>query len=306
MKRFFASAWTSKIKQSEKYQQYITSLSQYFNSIFWITDRHETWKNPTEYDTLALDLASDWRFAHSSDIRLAGILCPWMIPSWYKADSSSFTANELRAYLQDYIKFLLSYNFYSYDFLLEKVGYDGNPANDYLMQKLGANHIEDLLEYASNIKGSSKLVLSDFGYKLTEKWEGNIRLLKQFQNKKLIDGVAIQLQINIVPGIQIQTIDTLIKRIQDLGYEVELPECTVWENVYTPPHLFGMQERIYNQIFDLVLANGIKTFGFFSPFDEVPWNFRDCNCRPGFLDKTYKPKFWTKNFLERVQKWLDS
>lgn len=303
-RRFFTSAWYKKMESLPPEDLYKVKLAENFDSFFWIVDANHTWLKPEVFNTQPLDLAVNWAQANNADIRCGGVLCPWLIAPWYKLDPHLLSPVQFKYAFEQYIKMLMGYKFYSYDFLLEKVDYKGNIINDYLNEKLGVKHIEEMLEYASAIKGDSKLVLSDFGYKLTDKWDGNIKLLRQFKGRNLIDAVAIQVQINIIPGFRQDILSDLIKRIQDEGYEVELPECTVWENIYTPPNMLGLQELIYNQVFDLVEEHQINTFGYFSPFDAHPWVYSTYGARPGLWDKDYRLKKWAVPFLDRVRDWV--
>lgn len=304
-KRFFASAWYPLITTISDDSPYHLLLRKHFNSIFWIISKN-TWLAPYTYNLVGLDFAKQWQQTYSQDIRYGGVIGQWIIPKWFEENPSLLSKSELHKVLEDFIKVLFDYQFHSYDFLLEKIGYDGKPINDIFATALGGGyeHLDYLLEYASSVKKNSRLILSDFGYKLPQKWGGNLTLLKRYQNKNFIDGVSIQVQINVFRGAQLNSLSDLIKAIQDLGYEVELPEITVWENAFTPADLFGLQEKTFNQILDIVIDNQIKTCGILSPFDAHPWNFSPMDCRPGFFYEDYTPKPWSIPFLQRIDQWL--
>ncbi|HLP89376.1 MAG TPA: endo-1,4-beta-xylanase [Nostocaceae cyanobacterium] len=279
-------------------------VDKYFNVLFILT------KNPLiapyKYDFSELNQLEAWGRKHKKTMRMGAILCPWFIPNWLK--SASYSSAQLWGILKDYIYHsIYGRDFYSYDFLVETFNFHGQ-VNDYWSQHLGKNYLISCLNYAAEIKGNQRLLYSDCSYKSDEKWSGVLQFLRDIKSEGLIDGVSLQVQINIIPGLDDTKLVRRINQIQDLGYPVELPEVTVWRNPYTPIIIAERsQGYFYGRVLDIAYIMGINLFGILSPFDKYPWLYdEELNRSPGIFDQHFRPKSFFSdlllhNYFQQVQ-----
>lgn len=267
-----------------------------FNAIFAFTQN--SWISPSTYDFTELENILAWSQIHQKTVIMDGVIWPCRVPEWLA--QTHFSTAYFKKIVQDYVSRIIKFPFFSYDLLSELFNYQGNHTGNFWHNKLGDNYLMDILEVTQAHKGESKMVYSDFGYKLTEKWNGIVRFLKSIKNKNLIDAVSIQVHINVVPGFHRHILIDRIKQIQDLGYTVFMPEIVCWGNIYLPIGGDLLQRRIYLEIIDICHNCKIPVYGFGSCFDAHPWIQSPYNCTPGLWDENYKAKVFTQDIFDKI------
>jgi endo-1,4-beta-xylanase len=192
----------------------------------------------------------------------------------------------------------------------------GKLENNVFLKYLGEDYIQRSFELAYSVDPDLKLFLNENLFSYTDKTaEAFLDLVKKLKEKNVpLDGVGIQAHIGTRRDTSVTDLKNFIKRITDLGLEVEITEMDARLRLFSgADDPYEAQGKYYGRVLSACMSNplcrGLTFWGFsdnqswmdsmsrFFPKPNEPYLFDgEMNPKPAFYEvyKTLKNEFETK------------
>ncbi len=248
-----------------------------------------------EYDFTGADAIVD--FAQQNDMKVRGHCLVWNqeLPSWLI--EGNWSRDELIQILRGHIKTVVGHyrgKVFAWDVVNEAVAGGGLLRQTFWYQGIGPDYIAMAFRWARQADPSALLFYNDYGGEgLGDKSDGIYNLVKNLINDSVpIDGIGLQMHLNVDEYPSPEDISTNMKRLAALGLEIHVSEMTVYIEDEVTQEELDKQAEIYRDVLEVCLSvNACKAF--------VMWGFTDLysyfsdNPNSGcahIFDELYQPK----------------
>ncbi len=255
---------------------------------------------PGVYDFTGSDALVDFALTNDMKIRATPLIWHMGLPGWLR--DVTLTREEAAALMQRHILTLVGRyrgQIYAWDVVNEGVDVDGNGLrrSSLWMASIGPEYIPMAFRLAREADPNALLFYADYNAEDLSKKSDTVYTLVQglVEDGVPIDGVAMQMHLQMDALPDMDEIAANIKRLNDLGLQVHISELDVRVQDVdgTMEERFNQQARVYRQIFELCLAaencTGITTWGFTDRHTWIP-GFTGSEDAPLLFDADYQPK----------------
>lgn len=277
--------------------RYASQLAREFNSVtsevsFKFANIHP---EPERYDFAPADTLVSFAGRHEMKVRAHTLVWQLAVPSWLI--HRTWEPNELNAVLRDHIHTVVGRyrgRIYAYDVVNEVMADEGVLAQDFWMQNLGPEYIENAFRWAHEADPEALLFYNESRAEdLGPKSDAVYALVKDLLARGVpIDGVGMQMHI----GPEWDAAGELranIERLAALGLRVHITELDV--RLPDPPSAAGLavQAEVYRQVVAACLetpgCEAVTTWGVDDGTSWIPYYY------PGYgsallLDARLNPK----------------
>lgn len=297
----------------QKDEDYRDLLVRHFN---WVTPEYEMKFEPLqpERDRFDFTLADQLlAFAKEHDLSVRGHTLVWheSLPKWLT--EGKWTADELSAIMRQHINTVLGHyrgQVGIWDVVNEAVAEDGNSLRDTVwLQKIGKDYIEMAFRIAHEVDPKARLFYNDYGgEELGKKSDAIYALVKDLRQRQVpIDGVGLQMHVGIKQPPNLEKVAANIKRINELGLEVQVTEMDVKisDGDGTPTQRLAAQADVYRQMMQVCLsAKNCRGFSFWGVNDRYSWlpRFLKKPDAPLLFDEVSRPKPAFEALVEILKK----
>jgi endo-1,4-beta-xylanase len=256
------------------------------------------------YNFIPPDTIVDFARAHNMVVRGHTLVWHNQNPSWLT--NGNYTPAQLSDILQDHIKTVVSHyadQVYAWDVVNEAFNDNGTFRSTIWSDSpgiglAGTAYIEQTFRWAHAADPKARLFYNDYSAELTNaKSDAIYKMVQDFKSRGVpIDGIGLQMHFTTSTG-SLASIESNIKRITDLGLEVQITELDVRlpvdsSGAATAANL-ATQAQIYRDIVALCLkfskCTAIQTWGFTDKYSWVPGAFTGMGAALEF-DAAYRPK----------------
>jgi endo-1,4-beta-xylanase len=245
-------------------------------------------------------------FARAHNMAVRGHTLVWynQNPSWLTG--GGYTPAQLSGILQDHIKTVVGHfagKIYAWDVVNEAFNDDGTFRSTIWSDAPGIGlpgtaYIEQAFRWARATDPKALLFYNDYSAELTNAKSDTIyEMAQDFKTRGVpLDGIGLQMHFTTSTG-SLASIESNIKRITDLGLEVQITELDVRlpvdsSGTATAANL-ATQAQIYRDVVALCLkfsrCTAIQTWGFTDKYSWVPGTFAGMGAALEF-DAAYRPK----------------
>lgn len=213
-------------------------------------------------------------FALANGMQVRGRTSIWYgnLPSWLTG--TNFSRDEMIAIMRDHIMTVMKRyqgRMVVWDIVNEATLPNGMRSTIWT-QRIGPEYIDLAFQFAREADPNAKLFYNDYGAEgLTAKADQVYNLVKSMVERGIpIDGVGMQMHLSIENYPNPADIAANIKRLTDLGLEVQITEMDVQvqKGSGAMDARFNTQGQIYGQILQICMDNPLCT-GF------ITWGFTD-------------------------------
>ena len=310
--RFGAAVAPSHFSETE----YATVLAREFNQV----EPENLMKfglihpGPTTYSFGPADSIVAFAQAHAMAVRGHTLVWHNQRPKWLTG--GTFTPEQLFSILQEHIKTVVGHyagKVYAWDVVNEAFETDGSLrktmwSNSPGIGLEGAGYIEQALKWAHAADPKALLFYNDYNAEtVNAKSDAIFKMAQDFKSRGVpLDGIGWQMHIGTKP--QIAGMETNMKRITDLGLQVQITELDVKVSVdssgaATPAGL-ELQAKVYHDIVALCVKNphctAIQTWGFTDRYSWIPHTSKGNGAALEF-DVNYQPKPAYNAILEALK-----
>lgn len=294
-------------------EAYRDLLLRHFN---WVTPEYEMKFEPLqpERDRFNFTTADQLvAFAKEHDLEVRGHTLVWheSLPNWLI--EGNWTSEELSAILRQHINTVMSHyrgKLGIWDVVNEAVAEDGNSLrNTVWLQKIGKEYIEMAFLLAREVDPKARLFYNDYGgEELGKKSDAIYALVKDLRQRKVpIDGVGLQMHVGIKNPPNPEKVAANIKRLNELGLEVQITEMDVKisDGTGTLTQRFSAQADVYRQMMQVCLsAQNCQGFSFWGVNDRYSWlpRFFKKPDAPLIFDESSRPKPAYEALVEVLKK----
>lgn len=286
---------------SNEHQEYITLVSQQFNSITLenelkpesVLDAAACLADPETYNecpAVHFDNAKDTLdYAMANDIKVRGHVLVWysQTPDWFFYENydinGELASRELMlTRMENYIKAVLTYMdetypglFYAYDVVNEAVDDSFGIRQCYWTEVIGDDYIEKAFEFARKYAGEGvALFYNDYNEYVAGKQEKILEVLKPIAEAGNIDGFGMQSHINTSITAD-EYVQVLKKYVDELGVIIHITELDIKQSPSSPNAEYD-QGVFYNELFKALIAAknegyAIESITFWGLTDDVSW-----------------------------------
>jgi endo-1,4-beta-xylanase len=259
---------------------------------------------PVTYNFGPADAIVAFAQAHGMAVRGHNLVWYNQLPAWLTNGNN--TPAQLASILEDHIHTVAGRyagQLYAWDVVNEAFNSDGT-LRSYLwydspgIGQQGTGYIEQAFRWAHAADPKAQLFYNDFGAEtINTKSDAIFRMAQDFKSRGVpLDGIGLQMHFTTNPG-SLASMDANIKRITDLGLQVQITELDVRlpvnpAGVATAASL-ATEAQIYRDIVTLCLkyarCTAVQTWGFTDKYSWIPGTY------PGFgaaleFDAGYQPK----------------
>jgi len=251
--------------------------------------------NQDEYDFTRADAIVD--FAEQNDMKIRGHCLVWnqSLPSWLT--EGNWSRAELKQILRDHIKTVVKHyrgRVFAWDVLNEAIAGGGRLRQTFWYQNIGPGYLGMVFRWAHQADPNALLFYNDYLCEgLGDKSDGVYGLMKKLVKYNIpIDGIGLQMHLNIDEHPSPEEITANMKRLAALGLEIHVTEMTVYIRDEVTQEKLDQQAEIYRDIMEVCLSvDACKTF--------VMWGFTDLHSHLSdnpnrgsalIFDESYQPK----------------
>jgi endo-1,4-beta-xylanase len=213
------------------------------------------------------------RFARRHGIAVHGHVLVWgrQLPGWLTA--RTWTAAELRAYLERYIGTVVGHfrgRVTSWDVVNEPIAPDGSMRRNLWQRVLGDGYVADALRWAREADPGAELYVNDFNTEgRSRKTAGLLALLARLRRERApLDGVGLQTHLTESWRRSSRELRHTMRRYASLGLAVDVSEMDV--AIGPGPRALARQGRIYRAVASA--CREIRACGRFTT-----WGFTDAS-----------------------------
>ena len=247
---------------------------------------------PMTYNFMPADAIVSFAQANGMAIRGHNLVWYNQLPAWLTS-GASYTSAQLSSILQDHINTVVGHyagRIYAWDVVNEAFNGDGS-LRSFLWYDSpgiglpGTGYIEQALRWAHAADPGARLFYNDYGAEvINTKSDAIYKMAQDFKARGVpLDGIGLQMHLTLNPG-SLASMDANIKRLTDLGLEVQITELDVRLPVNTSgtatPANLATEAQIYHDIVALCLkyarCTAIQTWGFSDKYSWIPGTY------PGF------------------------
>ena len=238
-------------------------------------------------------------FARDHKMAVRGHTLVWhkQNPTWIT--NGGLSPEKLSAVLHDHIRTVVGHfagQVYAWDVVNEAVNDDGTPRSTF-WSAIPA-YIEQAFRWAHEADPKAKLFYNDYSAEgMNAKSDGVFQLAREWKSRGVpIDGIGLQMHFT-KKAPPVAAIEANLKRITDLGLEVQITELDVRvpvdENGVASTADLQAQAKIYGDIVAACLkfpkCTAIQTWGFTDRYSWVPRTYPGNGAALPF-DASYRPK----------------
>jgi endo-1,4-beta-xylanase len=242
-------------------------------------------------------------FAQANNMKVRGHALVWhqQQPGWLSEDE--WTKQEMADILHEHIATMVSRykgKVYAWDVVNEAIS-DSNDVNDVYrkdnyLDALGPEYIDMAFRWAREADPQAKLFYNDYGADF-----GGVKFEKMYQMvagmKKRgvpIDGVGLQMHINLSAQGKGEELAKVIRRLGELGLQVQITEMDVALDLPADKAALEKQAKIYGEITAVAMrekaCTALLLWGFTDKHSWIPWFTKDKQGAALIFDEEYRPK----------------
>jgi endo-1,4-beta-xylanase len=263
---------------------------------------------PKSYNFAPADAVVAFAEAHKMAVRGHTLVWHNQVAPWVK--NGNFTPEQLAAILEEHIRTVVGHfagKVYAWDVVNEAFQTDGSMRKTIWSDTPG--YIEHALRWAHAADPKALLFYNDYSAEVVNKKSDAIfQMAQDFKVRGVpLDGIGMQMHIGLKPG-SLESMATNIKRITDLGLQVQITELDVKVPVdasgaATAESLEG-QARVYGTIVGLCVKNphctAIQTWGLTDKYSWIPGTNKGFGAALPF-DKSYQAKPAYKSIVDALR-----
>jgi endo-1,4-beta-xylanase len=272
-----------------------------FKAIHSKRDRYDF----TEADTLV-------EFAQQHQMQVRGHTLVWhkSLPNWL--EDGQWTREELMDIMREHINNVMGHyrgQLVAWDVVNEAISDDQSSRRKTIWQEIiGPDYIEMAFRWAHEADPNVPLFYNDYnGEELGAKSDAIYDLVKDLQERGVsINGVGLQMHVGIKNPPDPQQVAANIKRLNDLGLEVQITEMDVkiGDGTGTREERLAAQAKVYQDMMQVCLdAENCTAFLLWGVTDRYSWIPRLFNKpdAPLIFDESGQPKPAYKALKELLQ-----
>jgi endo-1,4-beta-xylanase len=242
-------------------------------------------------------------FAQANNMKMRGHALVWheQQPKWFREDE--WTKQEMADILHEHIKTMMNRykgKVYAWDVVNEAIA-DSNDANDVyrksnLYETLGPEFIDMAFRWAHEADPSAKLFYNDYGTDFGGvKFEKLYNLVKGMKQSNVpIDGVGLQMHINLAAEGKGPQLARVMSRLSELGLEVHITELDVAVDLPADSNSLAKQAKVYGEITEVAMrekaCTALMFWGFTDKHSWIPWFSKGKQGAALLFDESYRPK----------------
>jgi endo-1,4-beta-xylanase len=239
-------------------------------------------------------------FAEANQMLARGHTLVWhnQQPTWLQA--GKYNREQLLEILHEHIKTVVGRykgRISAWDVVNEAVADNGTMRKSIWLDTIGPDYLDYAFIWAREADPTAKLFYNDYGGEgLGTKSNAIYKLVQKLKAQNIpIDGVGLQMHISIGRPLNPTLVAKNIKRLNDLGLEVQITEMDVQiqDGVGTTEERYEAQAKVYREITEVCLkadrCTAILTWGFTDQYTWIP-GFTGKPDAPLLFDKKYAPK----------------
>jgi len=248
---------------------------------------------PKEYNFGPADAVVEFARAHRMDVRGHTLVWHNQVSNWVK--NGNFTPEQLTAILDEHIQTVVGRyagKVYAWDVVNEAFETDGSLRKT--IWSGSPDYIEHAFRQAHEADPKALLFYNDYSAEVVNKKSDAIyKMAQDFKARRVpLDGVGLQMHVGLKPGA-LSSMEANIKRLTDLGLQVQITELDVKLPLEVTPESLAAQAKVYGDIVGMCLRNAkctaVQTWGFTDKYSWIP------GANKGFgaaleLDVNYQPK----------------
>jgi endo-1,4-beta-xylanase len=242
-------------------------------------------------------------FAQASKMKVRGHALVWheQQPRWFREDE--WTKQEMQDVIREHIKTMVGRykgKVYAWDVVNEAIS-DSNDANDIyrksnMYEALGPEFIDMAFRWARETDPQAKLFYNDYGADFGGvKFEKMYQMVKGMKQRGVpIDGVGLQMHINLSAEGKGEKLAEVIRRLSELGLEVHITEMDVALDLPADKAALEKQAKVYGEITAVAMrekaCTALLLWGFTDKHSWIPWFSKEKQGAALIFDEQYKPK----------------
>jgi endo-1,4-beta-xylanase len=199
---------------------------------------------------------------------------------------------------------------FAWDVVNEAIADSGNTNNVYraynYYEVLGPEYLDLAFRWAREADPGARLFYNDYGTEFGgPKFEKLFGMVKGMKARGTpIDGVGLQMHIDLGAAGKAAALETSIRRLASLGLEVQITELDVAINLPGDPAKLQRQARIYGEVTAVAMrekaCTALLMWGFTDKSSWLPW-FSDGKRGCGLIfDEHFQPKPAYTAMLEAI------
>jgi endo-1,4-beta-xylanase len=249
-------------------------------------------------------------FAQAHNMAVRGHTLVWhnQVANWVR--NGNFTPEQLASIMHDHINTVVGRyagKVYAWDVVNEAFESDGS------MRKTiwsTPGYIEQALRWTHAADPTALLFYNDFGAEvMNRKSDAIFQMARDLKARGVpLDGIGMQMHLSAKPG-PLESMESNIKRLTDLGLEVQLTELDVKLPVdasgVATPEALQAQAKVYRDIVALCLkfprCTSIQTWGFTDRYSWIPGTNKGFGAALPW-DQNYQAKPAYQSLLEALRR----
>ena len=193
----------------------------------------------------------------------------------------------------------------SWEVLGEVVSPLGGLTNTFWKKRLGPKFAADIYKWVHEVHPHARLYYSDYGLSSPNKRDSVLFFCQSLREQGVeLEGLALQFHHYTKGSLNLSGFKKAIRQCFDLGLTPEISEVTIWQDLTGLGSLSDqIQAHCYGKLLDLAIAENVKSFTLWNPFDSYSW--RQPEKLPGIIDDDFRPKpayFELEKILKRWKK----
>jgi endo-1,4-beta-xylanase len=250
------------------------------------------------YNFTKADALVTFAKAHQMQVHSHTLVWYRSLPDWLT--KGNWTREELMDILRQHIHTVVSRfrgEVASWDVVNEAVDKNGSLRDTIWLQVIGPNYIEMAFRWAHEADPQAQLFYNDHeGEELGKKSDGIYALVKELRQRNVpIHGVGFQMHKSIKNPPSIEQVAANIKRMGELGLEVQITEMDVQihDGKGTTQQKLASQADVYREMMRVCLyapnCTSLTTWGLADHHSWIPYFFKRPDS-PLLFDESYRPK----------------
>ena len=253
-------------------------------------------RSPERYDFSGADAIVTFAQDHGLKVRGHTLVWHFALPEWLSEKTMS--REETIEFKREYIHTVVGRyrgRVFAWDVVNEAIEYDGSMRQTYWYERLGPDYVDLAFQWAREADPEALLFYNDFvgegmGHDTTVLYDYVKGLLERGVP---VDGVGLQLHVNIDDPPRPRTVRRAIRRFADLGLKVHITELDVSIAKPVTAKDLDKQARIYADLIRLARNEDAVTdfimWGFTDRYSWVPMFFEGRGAALPF-DEDFNPK----------------
>lgn len=250
------------------------------------------------YDFTDADILVAFAQANKMKVRGSPLVWHYSLPTWVEA--GNYTRPQLLAILKKHIQTVVGRyrgKVYAWDVVNEAINRDGSLRDTIWLRNIGPEYIDLAYRWAHEADPEAKLFYSDYAAEeLGQKSDGIYDMLRGLVQRGVpVNGLGFQAHLGLKYIPKVESIRKHIKRIGDLGLEVQFTELDVkvQEGTGSPEERLAAQANLYGDLLQVCTispnCSAFITWGF---TDRYTWIDKTTGIveAPLIFDKSYTPK----------------